>query len=305
MQSIQSSIIKFVLRRLRVFGDEQFDLQKMRDRTEQIAGFLRPHRSVLVSKVEIDGVASEWLIPKNSPSDRVLLYLHGGAWILGSPKTHRSFVSRLAYASSCRALSIDYRLAPEHPFPAGLEDCVSTYNWLLDNGYSANKIVIAGDSAGGNLTLALLVALRDQGRPLPSGAIAISPVTDLTAGGNSYQSRARIDPVFSKVDSITFNNIAAKYVDSHDLKNPLISPLFANLQGLPAILLHVGDQEILLDDTVRFAKLARDAGVDATAVVWPNMFHVFQIFDPILPESKKANRELTRFIKTCQKGVTA
>jgi acetyl esterase/lipase len=203
-------------------------------------------------------------------------------------------VSHIAYESGVRALSIDYRLAPENPFPAGLEDCISVYRWLLENGIAANHIVVAGDSAGGNLTLALLVALRDKGMPLPAGAVALSPATDLTGSSESYISRRHLDPVLSNLGSTT---IVSDYITSHDPHEPYISPLFADLHGLPPILIHVGDHEVLLDDALRFAQGAREVGVDAQVVVWLEMFHVFQVFIPFLPEARLAVSQIARFIQ--------
>jgi monoterpene epsilon-lactone hydrolase len=297
MASIQSYLISFLFRRLHLFESDQMDLAELRSRADRAGGLLRAHRKVSVSNAEIEGISSEWLVPSGVPDDQALLYLHGGAWILGSTNLYRAFVSKLAFSSHTKALVINYRLAPEHPFPAGLEDCINAFNFLVASGIRPEKIVVVGDSAGGNLTLALLVALRDRGSPLPGAAVAISPATDLTGSGMSYQSRAKVDPVLGGHQSDT---IVRWYAGENDLKNPLISPLFAELQGLPPMLLHVGDHEILLDDSTRFAERARSYGVDATVVVWPDMFHVFHIFSPFLPEARKANREIADFIRSHQ-----
>jgi len=294
MASFQSYILAYFMRRQNLFGGEKYDPQSLRIRIERTAGLSRPHSKVQIIPVEAGLVPSEWLIPQGAPQDRALLYLHGGAWLMGSTKTHRGFVSHLAYASGVRALSINYRLAPENPFPAGLDDCISAYEWLLQNGISPNKIVVAGDSAGGNLTLALLIALRDAGKPLPTGAVALSPATDLALTGESLKTRAHLDPVLSNLSS---NPIIPDYITDHDPHHPYISPLYADLRGLPPLLIHVGDHEILLDDAVRFGDRALAAGVDAKTVVWPEMFHVFQIFTPILPEARRAVDQIAAFIK--------
>ncbi|OGN90471.1 MAG: hypothetical protein A2Y88_03000 [Chloroflexi bacterium RBG_13_48_10] len=173
MASLQSTILQFWLRRQNLFGAEKYDPLSLRMRIEHTAGKFKPHRNVQIIPVYAGGVPAEWLIPNSAPLDRALLYIHGGAWFMGSTRTHRGFVSNLAYASGIRVLSINYRLAPEYPFPAGLEDCITAYEWLLNFGISPNKIVVAGDSAGGNLTLALLVALREAGKSLPAGAVAL------------------------------------------------------------------------------------------------------------------------------------
>lgn len=295
MASMQSTILEFLIRRLNFFGSERNDLQGRRMQMEKTAGKSRPHSKVRIVPVEAGPVPAEWLIPQGAPQDRALLYIHGGAWFMGSTKTHRALVSRLAYASGIRALSINYRLAPENPFPAGLEDCIAAYEWLLESGISPHKIVVAGDSAGGNLTLALLIALRDAGKPLPAGAVALSPATDLAFTGESYKTRLHLDPFFSKVDSTTF---IEDYITHYDPYHPLISPLYADLSGLPALLIHVGEHEILLDDAVRFGDSALAAGVEAQTVVWPGMFHVFHMFAPILPEAKQADDQIAEFIKS-------
>jgi monoterpene epsilon-lactone hydrolase len=298
MASVQSHLIKFIFRRMNLFGGEDIDVARLRNRTDRMAGRLPAHREVSVSQVDVEGVPSEWLIPEDTPDDRALLYLHGGAWFLGSTNLYRSFVSNLAYWCHTKALVINYRLAPEHPFPAGLEDCITAFNSLVSSGIPPDKIVVAGDSAGGNLSLALLVALRDRGYPLPGAAVAISPATDLTGSGESHQNCADVDPVLGGQQG---NNIIQWYAGEHKLDHPWISPLFADLHGLPPILLHVGEHEILLDDSTRFAERARNCGVDATLVVWPEMFHVFQIFS-FIPEAKKANRQISEFIRTHQDG---
>jgi acetyl esterase/lipase len=180
-----------------------------------------------------------------------------------------------------------------------LEDCVAAFDALVAGGLRPEQIVVAGDSAGGNLTLVLLLALRDRGRPLPSAAVAISPATDLTGSGPSHQTRAEVDPLLGGHQG---DIIPRWYAGEHDLRHPLISPLFADLQGMPPLLLHVGDHEILLDDATRFAERARAAGIDATVHVWPEMFHVFQLFSPFLPEARQANREIAAFVRVHQEG---
>ncbi|MGD8813389.1 MAG: alpha/beta hydrolase [Anaerolineales bacterium] len=297
MASIQSTLIRILLRRMKLFDSETLDVVMLRSRTDRMAGRFPAHRKVSVSRVDADGVPSEWHIPQDAPEDRALLYLHGGAWMLGSTDMYRAYVSRLAFQSRTQALVINYRLAPEHPFPAGLEDCLTAFHFLVASGISPEKIVVAGDSAGGNLTLALLVALRDRGSPLPGAAVGISPATDLTGSGRSYQSRAEVDPMLGGHEAGDF---VQWYVGENAPDHPLISPLFAELHGLPPILLHVGDHEILLDDSTRFAERARSYGVDTTVVVWPEMFHVFHLFTPLLPEARKANREVVDFIRRHQ-----
>lgn len=302
MASFQSNILKFGIRRLNLFGSKEIDPQKLRMWVERAAVLSKPHKKVQVVPVEADSVPAEWLIPDDAPKDRVLLYIHGGAWFMGSTKLYRAFVSNLAYASHVRALAINYRLAPENPYPAGLEDCIAAYEWLLQSGISANKIVVAGDSAGGNLTLALLIALRDANKPLPAGAVALSPATDLAFSGKSHETHAHLDPFFSNVGS---SKIIEDYITDHDPCHPLISPLYADLWGLPRLLLHVGEYEILLDHAVRFGDRAAASGVEVETVVWPQMFHVFQIFAPVLPEARQANDQIVKFISSQLNGDMA
>ncbi len=295
MASVQSSIIKFLFRRLNFFDSKNYDPQAIRLRSDNVGIFARPRRGVGVVPVMVDSVPSEWLMPARAIEGSAILYIHGGAWYMGSANTHRSLVSRIAAASNVRALVINYRLAPEFPFPSGLEDCKRAYEWLIANGFAAERIVVAGDSAGGNLALAMLVALRDAGRPLPAGAVALSPATDLAFTGDSARTRLMVDPIFSKGAPPT---ITSDYVTSHDPRDPLISPLYADLHGLPPLLLQVGDHEILLDDSLRFGEKASAAGVQVSIVVWPEMFHVFQLFTPFLPEARRAVEQIAAFIRS-------
>ena len=297
MASIQSRTLASWLRRQKFFSGEKIDPLKLRLRIERLASKAPPPRRVRVVPVAADSVPGEWLVPKDAPQDRALLYIHGGAWFMGSTNTHRPLVSSLAYTSGVRALSIDYRLAPEHPFPAGLDDCLAAYEWLLHSGIAPEKLIVAGDSAGGNLTLALLIALRDAGKPLPAGAVAISPATDLTFAGESRITRAHLDPFFRNLGPET-TALLKGYTGDHDPRHPLISPLYGDLHGLPPLLLHVGDHEALLDGVVGFGERAAAVGVDVQMVVWPGMFHVFQIFAPVLPEARQANAQIAAFIRS-------
>jgi acetyl esterase/lipase len=191
---------------------------------------------------------------------------------------------------------VDYRLAPEHPFPAALEDIQTAYRWLLQNGIPPRKIVVAGDSAGGNLALVLLLALREAGDPLPAAAVCLSPVTDLTGAVESRRTKAAVDPILRSGTS----DMVSSYVGKHDPRQPLLSPLYADLHGLPPILLHVGEDEILLDDSTRLAEHARAAGVNATVVVWSHMWHVFQAFAPLLPEARQSIEQMGQFVSEMQ-----
>ncbi len=294
MPSLISYFYRFVMRRAGVFGKGNQSLTERRARIEKFAALAPVPRGATVQQVNAGGVPAEWEIPAGAPADRAILYIHGGAWTICSPRTHRSMVIQLGRAAGMKALSIDYRLAPEHPFPAALEDCLAAYRWLLGQGYAANKLVIAGDSAGGNLTLATLLALRDAGDPLPAAAVCLSPATDLVPTSETRRTRADVEVVLRRIKD---GDAVSPYTAGQDVRNPLISPLYGDLRGLPPILIHVGDHEILLDDSTRFVENACLAGVDARVVVWPYMWHVFQMHAPSLPEARESIRLLGAFMR--------
>jgi epsilon-lactone hydrolase len=294
MASLQAGLIDRLIRRLHLFGEDGADIPVLRRRIERLSGAGWPRPGVAVRPLVVAGVPAERVIPPGAPRDRCLLYLHGGAWCMGSPRTHRGLVVDLASRAGVRAVSVDYRLAPEHPYPAGLDDCVAAYGWLLERRIDPSRIVVAGDSAGGNLAAALLLRLRDAGIPLPAGAVLLSPVTDLALTGASWATRRRVDPFFANVSATGF---VEAYAGGRDVREPYLSPLYADLRGLPPLLVHVGDHEVLLDDSVRLAERAAAAGVDARLVVWPGMMHVFQTFAPFLPEAIAADREIGDFVR--------
>lgn len=295
MASLQTGLFDRIVRRLHLLGGDGADLPTLRRRIERTAPVVLPWTGVRVTPVLARGVPGEWVTPKTASANRVLLYLHGGAWAIGSPRSHRALVANLARGAGVRALSLDYRLAPEHPYPAGLDDCVAAFEWLLESGLEPSRIVVAGDSAGGNLALSLLLRLRDAGSPLPGGAVLLSPVTDLQMSGTSHATFKALDPVFAGAELRSF---IAAYAGAHDPREAYLSPLLADLHGLPPLLIHVGDHEILLDDAVRLGERARAAGVEEQTVVWPGMMHVFQSFAPWLPEARRANREIAAFIRS-------
>jgi len=282
-------------------NEKNLSIPEMRRRTDSAAGLLRPPRGVKIDRISAGTVPAERLIPQGAPGDRVLLYFHGGGFIFCSLTTHRALIARLAMAGGTPAVSVDYRLAPEHPFPAALDDCLEAYRWLLEYGISPRRIIVAGDSAGGNLALVLLLALRQAGDPLPAAAVCLSPATDLAWTGESFRTKVKIDPVFPTGSSSPLSSrIETGYIGSEDPRNPLISPLYGDWYGMPPILLHVGEDEILLDDSVRLADRVRAAGGQATVVVWPRMWHVFQVFAPFLPEAGQSIRQIGEFINAMQ-----
>jgi acetyl esterase/lipase len=246
----------------------------------------------LVEPVAAATVPAEWLYAPDADESRVLLYLHGGGYLLGSIATHRSLAARIAVAAGIRALIIDYRLAPEHPFPAALEDAVAAYDFLLDQGFAPERVAIGGDSAGGGLAIATLIALRDSNRPLPGAAIALSPWTDLEATGESIQTRA--DPMLGSKDDLLAT--ASLYLNGADPRTPTASPLYGDLAGLPAIAIQVGTAEKLLDDSTRIAERIRSVGGEVELEVFADLIHVFQSLAPHVPESLDAIEKLGSFL---------
>lgn len=245
------------------------------------------------ASVTANEVPCEWIAPPNSPTDAVLLYLHGGGGVLGLYNSSRKMIGHISLACNLRTLVPDYRLAPENPFPAGLNDCVAAYHWLLSEGFKPQRIVIAGDSMGGCLSICLLLVLRDNDKPLPAVAVCISPNTDLTCSSKSIQTNSMRDALLAPKFART---MASLYVGKHDLSDPFISPLLADLHDLPPFLIQAGEDEILLDDSRRFSELALAAGIDLTLEVWPHMWHDWHSCVPNLPEANQAIEKIAEFI---------
>ncbi|MHA1914633.1 MAG: alpha/beta hydrolase [Promethearchaeota archaeon] len=249
---------------------------------------------IKIEEVDIDGIPAEWQIIPGSNEDRVLIYLHGGGFILNSPKNYRTFTIELARQSNMKILSLDYPLAPEHPYPAALEASVNAYQWVLSKGYEPKNVVIAGDSAGANLTLVTLLKLRDDGVPLPLGAVVISPPTIYTNDHTTKHENAPTDPILGDIGVFWWET---EFIAGADVQDPLISPLLADLKDLPPILIQVSTSEMLYDNSTRFAKRAQEAGVDVTLQSWDDTLHVFQLFGIYdLPEAREANDKIGEFI---------
>ncbi len=269
-------------------------IEQMRAGMDQIVSFFKPKPGTEVEEVSAGPVPCEWVTAEGAKDDQTIFYLHGGGYCLGSVESHRHMISYLSDAAGARALSVDYRLAPEHPHPAAVEDAVSAYQWLLKQGTDPEQIVIGGDSAGGGLTVATLIALRDKKIPLPAAAVCLSPWVDLEGVGESMTSKAGVDPMVQK-DGL--DRLAAYYLAEHHPKTPLAAPLHADLSGLPPMLIHVGTHETLLDDSIRLADRAKKAGVDVTLEPWEEMVHVWHFFAPIVPESMKGIARLGEYIR--------
>jgi acetyl esterase/lipase len=244
--------------------------------------------------VDANGVPAEWISTPAAEDQRVILYLHGGGYVIGSIATHRDMVSRLGRAAAARALSVDYRLAPEHPFPAAVDDATDAYRWLLSTGVDPARLVIAGDSAGGGLTVATLVALRDAGDPLPAAAVCVSPWADLECRGESITSKADLDPILRQESILKWGKL---YLGDADPRTPLASPIHADLAGLPPLLIMMGTAELLFDDATRLAERAQAGGVDVTLEPWEEMIHAWPIFAALLPEGQQALDRMGNFIR--------
>jgi len=269
------------------------DVYELRKSFESRTSILPTARRVGVRATVIDDIHCEWHIPEGCDDAPIILYLHGGAYIMGSPATHRRLVSHIARAAKMRALVPDYRLAPEHRFPSALEDSLKIYRHLFGRKDDA-KLAIGGDSAGGNLAAATLLALRDAGEELPGACFLLSPWLDMTASGESMQTRANSDPWFRPEFMAP---TAAKVISEFETRNPLVSPVFADAADLPPTLIHVGDDEILLSDSTRLAENIRDAGGDVELRIWEGMWHVFQFFIGQMPESNRSIKEIGRFLR--------
>lgn len=266
----------------------------------QLWGFLGrlmiPAFGVKVHKDTINGLRSEWLLPKQHLDGKLLLYLHGGGYVVGGCDMHRQMVSHIARAGHIRALLPEYRLAPEHKFPAAIDDAVGVYRFLLASGVMPDDIIFAGDSAGGGLCIATLLELRDAGEALPAAVVLLSPFLDATGSGDTMQTRALQDPWF-RAEDLTM--IVAHYCEQQQRHLPLVSPIFADISGLPPMLIQVGDDEILLSDARRLKDKCDAAEIEVELEVWPEMWHVFQMFVGKMPEAGAAIDKIGRFIR-CQ-----
>lgn len=286
---------------LKVGANYDKPLTVLRKNMVKVTNFLKMPKGVTVSVGKIAKVPVEHYQPAEiTHKNKLMLYLHGGGYVMGSVETHRSLVARLAKSCGLPALSLDYRLAPEYPFPAAIDDVLAVYNALINKSgvlppnFAPSDIIIAGDSAGAGLALATLISLRDQEIALPAMAFCISPWTDLALTGDSLTSHADIDPyIYTHLLSVG----AKLYIAENNSKHPLISPLYADLSGLPPLLIHVGTDEVLLSDSTRLADLAKAAGVEVEIKIWNKMWHDFHMWSPYVPEATKAIEEVALFVK--------
>ena len=277
---------------------DNFDLTALRSAmtTTQIPA----PESIEIKKVDVEGISAEWILNPDSRHDHRLLYLHGGFYVAGTFESSHPLSGRISIASGCSVLLVDYRLAPENTFPTAVDDALSSFRWMLDNGpnrqTACKKAFIAGDSAGGGLTLATIMAMRDAKERVPDAAVTLSALTDLALSGKSIVSRSEIDPIIR--NTALLPGIVELYLSGTDPQAPLASPLYGDFLGFPPLLMQVGDNEVLLDDSTRLAEKAKSAGVDVKLEIEPEMFHNFQHFAPFLPEAQQAIDRIGEFVRS-------
>lgn len=272
-------------------------LPEMRAQFDAMGG--KAAADIDVKPVMAAGIACELHTPPGADTRRIILYVHGGGYVIGSLASHRPLAAELARAAGCQALAVDYRLAPEHLYPAAVEDAVAAYGWLLAQGYPPGGIVIAGDSAGGGLTVATLIALRDGKQALPAAGVCISPWVDLEATGESYETRKALDPMVTRE---MIQMMGKTYAGSGDLRAATASPIHADLKGLPPLLTQVGSAETLFSDSDTLAKRAKSAGVEVAFEEWPDMIHVWHLFFQTLGDGRRAIQRIGEFVKAKTAG---
>lgn len=279
MQSLRSRIVIGLIKNRHWFKfklkpevvDENFSVDEFRASIDKVSAKIKLPKNISSQKFILGGMQAEWIIPQNPIVDKVLLYIHGGGFISGSCLTHRMHVAKFAKECQLKSLVFDYRLAPEHPFPAAPDDCVVAYKWLLNQGFKARNIIVGGESAGATLTLSLLLALKENDIAMPGAAFSISPVTDLRCNAASFAYNARNDVAPMGSWSVWTNY----YISDNDPLNPILSPQFGNFEGIPPLYICVGTHEIHFDDCVNVAKVAEQHGVDVTLRKWDKMIHAF------------------------------
>lgn len=269
-------------------------LAQMRREWDEVFSKSRCDVGAKIEKIDAGGVPALRVTAKGAQTNRVVLYYHGGGYIFGSPTSHQDLGEYLSQAAQSPVILLDYRLAPENPFPAAIDDARAAYRWLLDSGFKPEQIAIAGDSAGGNLVFTSLFSIRQHQLPLPACAVPLSPWTDMECTGETFITKADVDPMVHKAFTRKLSDL---YAPGANLRDPLVSPLYGDLKGLPPLLIQVGDRETLLDDSRRIAERARQAGVDVTLEIEPGQVHVFQIFAARLDEGRAAIVRMGDFIR--------
>lgn len=267
----------------------------LREKTEKSGkAFGKAPKGVRFMSVQINQIYAEMIVPENCEKDKIILYFHGGGYVIGSVAGHRVHVSKVVAKAGVKALLFDYRLAPEHQFPKALNDAVEAYFYLIHNNYQPENIVLMGDSAGGGLLLCLLNYLKQHQQPLPAGAVALSPWTDLACKSESLESNAKVDNLSWKDSWLYFSEY---YCGNQSKENPLISPVYGDLEGLPPMQIYAGNDETLRDDSIRYAQKAKTQGVEVELIVKEKMFHCYPICAPLFPEATEAMNQIITFIK--------
>ena len=292
MSSEQLAALKTLLRERG--KPENPAVDEMRARIAEVGERFPAPADAEVTPVTAAGRPAEWVAAPGILADRAVLYLHGGGYVIGSCDTHRNLAYNLSAASKARVLVLDYRLAPESPFPAAVDDAVNAYCWLLDKGFEPGRLSIGGDSAGGGLTVAALVALRYRGQPMPAAGLCLSPWVDMEGVGASMAAKEDEDPTLNHEALLWFSE---RYLAGADARAPLAAPIYADLTGLPPLLIQVGTAEVLLDDSLRLAERARAAGVDVSLDVAHDMMHVWHLFAPVLDEAGEAIARAGTFLR--------
>ena len=297
MPTLRARLFRTLLRHSmgRSFRRAGFSVDELRRLERVLVRSQRPPRGTRISSVVVNGLAAEWVIAPGARSRAAILYLHGGAFVMGSPATHRELAARISIAGKAKVLSLNYRLAPEFPFPAALYDARAAYHWLLGQGYASDALAIGGDSSGAGLALQVLLALRKEGTSLPCAGFFMSPATDwVNFTGDSFLTRAALDPLLSPAQT---RHTAGLYVGKVARSDPLLCPIHMSLAGLPPIWIQVGDHDILLSDAERLARRAIADGVEVEFKIWSGMWHVFQGTVRYVPEARWSLDDLSRFLK--------
>ncbi len=289
--SLKARFWRIILRK--VFKENRLTIEENRARSARTAKLTRIPKDVTIADVEVDGIRAKWISPSHEKSGKIILHLHGGGYVTGGMDSHLMMCIPMAQTLKTKILLPEYRLAPEQPFPAAVDDAVKVYRWALTQGYQPQDIILSGDSAGGGLALATVLSLRDAGNLLPAAVICMSPWTDLTFTGQSHITKAKADCVLL---TDVLREWAACYAGTETPNNPLISPIYADFHNFPPLLIQVGSDEILLDDSRMLAEKVKADGVNVTLKVWDEMWHVWPALGDLLPESKKSFEEIGEFI---------
>ncbi|MHC4472192.1 MAG: alpha/beta hydrolase [Planctomycetota bacterium] len=295
MPSLRGRLFRFMVKRVvgARFRRAGTSVERLRGLTDFFVESQKVPADTEIDPVMVGDLAAEWVRAPGVRTDAVVLYLHGGGFVMGAPATHRELAARLSAAIGAPLLSLDYRLAPEHPFPAAMEDAVAAYRWLLAEGHVPDRLAIGGDSAGGSISLQALIRMRDERTALPAAALLMSPATDLRCEGESFTSMVGVDPLLTQ-EMCRFT--ASLYVADADPDTPLLSLPRADLTGLPPLCIHAGEHDLLLSDSLRLAERARACGVEVELRTFPGMWHVFQAAARFVPEARASIEGMGRFV---------